>query len=162
MAEKYQSGNPRPMIQLLELARECLEYRDGQLFWKAPRSHSVKVGDRAGFQSGSYRQVSIDDTQYLEHRVIWLLLYGEEPPKYMDHIDGNKVNNRIENLRAIDHSHNIRRRAMGRGISRYRTGRWVAQPSYNCKVHYLGTYTTETDALAAVAGFEREHNVRRD
>ena len=164
LLEKYHGGNPRPMIQMLEQVRALFEYRDGMLFWRTARGSRAKVGERAGnLNPNGYRRVKLDGRLYREHRVIWLLVHGEEPPQYLDHIDEDKANNRIENLRAIDNAHNIRRSLSGRNtyLDR-RTGRWRAYPRYNGKMHHLGYFATEAEALAAVAVFESAMGVRRD
>lgn len=163
LPEKYHACNPRPMIQMLEQVRELFEYRDGMLIRKTARG-GAKVGDRAGsLRPNGYRKVNIDGRRYQEHRVIWLLVHGEEPPLCLDHIDENPGNNRIQNLRAIDRGHNLRRSLRGRGITfRKPSGRWVAQPRYNGKQHHLGMFATESEALAAVAVFESANRVRRD
>ena len=49
-----------------------------------------------------YGQIQIGKNKYSSHRLIWLYHYGEFPSEFIDHIDGDKMNNRIENLREAD------------------------------------------------------------
>ena len=87
-----------------------LEYKDGKLFWKVKRRGSVKFGDEAGSISNhGYRQVSINNKLYLQHRLIWIM-HGNDPEDCLDHIDGDKLNNRIENLRVATVSQNAMNR----------------------------------------------------
>lgn len=65
-------------------------------------------------RSHGYGAVRVDKKMYLAHRVIWLWHKGELPKNRIDHIDRNKMNNRLENLRAVSpsenqHNHSLRR-----------------------------------------------------
>lgn len=115
-----------------ELCRQLLRYEPetGKLFWRertpdmftkcAARSAEGKCsnwnGKFAGKEAGSNsRSKSIDRVTiglcghtYLAHRIIWLMWYGAWPEDGIDHIDGNSMNNRIENLRDADQSINMK------------------------------------------------------
>jgi len=86
---------------------ELFEYRDGMLFHKKSKCKGkMKVGDRAGSPTSSgYRRLSINYAEVPEHRVIFLMHHGYVP-KFIDHIDQNKSNNLIENLRDATQSQN--------------------------------------------------------
>ena len=84
----------------------------GVLFWRErPRSHfssdrgwnmwnSKFSGREAGsFRKDGYATVSIDSEAYEIHRIVWKLHVGRDPRVFIDHIDGDKFNNRISNLR---------------------------------------------------------------
>ena len=65
----------------------------------------------AGFKTGSYYKASLDYSSYGTHRIVWLLHNGSiSQDVVIDHIDGNSLNNRIENLRAVTPSFNCKNR----------------------------------------------------
>lgn len=81
----------------------------GQLFNLTNRAYNAQKGDIAGdINSTGYRRVNVDGKRYLVHRVIWLYLYGEWPNGQIDHIDGDKLNNRLANLQVVSAQGNSR------------------------------------------------------
>ena len=68
----------------------------------------LKVGDiaRAVTRNGKYLKLGHKGKDYLQHRVTWFLRYNEQPPRMIDHKDGNGFNNGITNLRTADDSTN--------------------------------------------------------
>jgi hypothetical protein len=92
---------PLPPLEVLE-ARFRYNPESGHLFYVSPPSprHASLVGKRAGSAKGAdYRKISIGGEEFLEHRIIWKLATGEEPPE-VDHRNGVRYDNRKENLRA--------------------------------------------------------------
>jgi hypothetical protein len=87
--------------------KELFEYRnDGYLIRKIKTSNSVKTGDIAGCDTGNgYKKIRAFGKPYLSHRLIFFWHYGVFP-KEIDHINGDTVDNRIENLRAAYRNHN--------------------------------------------------------
>ena len=78
---------------------EVLEFRDGLLYWKVTLSNVAKAGNVAGCSaSNSYGSVMVDQIAYCTHRVVFCMYQGYMPEQ-VDHIDGNRKNNSIENLR---------------------------------------------------------------
>lgn len=92
--------------QLLEL----FEYIDGNLYWrKSNRGHS-KAGDLAGTTNKDgkhYFTVTISQKKYSVHRIVWVMVNGDIPNGLeIDHINRDKYDNRIENLRLVTRSQN--------------------------------------------------------
>jgi len=82
-----------------EEAIKMWEYKDGMLFWKVGRQRKLK-GKRAGnLNKGTGKRMVLHRPyRYLEHRLIWLICKGEWPKGIVMHLDGDKLNNNIENL----------------------------------------------------------------
>lgn len=95
-----------------EQLHQLFEYKDGHLYYKLINKHSTKkVGDKAGYVNNSgYVSIGIQKKYYLAHRLIFAYHYGFFP-KYIDHINGNRSDNTIENLReATLHQNNWNRK----------------------------------------------------
>ena len=81
--------------------KKLLRYEDGKVFWKEDRKPRIKAGDRAGTRhSAGYRSIKINGRSFFEHRVVWMLC-NDCDPKLLDHINGYKADNHIENLREL-------------------------------------------------------------
>lgn len=77
-------------------------------------SHKRDIGDKAEYEKGAYRILSIPGMggagrgQYKSHRAVWLYMTGHWPVGDIDHIDGDGLNNRFTNLREVSRSINCR------------------------------------------------------
>lgn len=135
--------------------------------------HKKRVGKKAGWMNnGGYVMVRMDDNQYLAHRVIWLLTYGELPPhpKFeIDHINGDRSDNKITNLRIVDHAGNQRNsgRAVNntsgfRGVRWDKTrGKWRAEIKINQKGILLGRFETIEEAKEARENADKRYGFLR-
>lgn len=85
-----------------ERLHQLFEYRDGHLYWKKLSSSlsRAKVGSKAGaLATHGYWRIKFDGVTYMAHKLIYAMHNGGVCPDYIDHIDGNKSNNKLENLR---------------------------------------------------------------
>lgn len=91
-----------------ELIAETFEYKDGALYWKKP-THPNKdylIGTLAGsIHKTGYRHITWMNNINKAHRLIFMLHYGYMP-KEIDHINGDRADNRLENLREVTRSQN--------------------------------------------------------
>lgn len=88
--------------------REWFYYKNGELYWKkSPANHIYKDMLAGSNDTKGYIQVRLHRKKYHVHRIIWILHNGAIPKNlYIDHIDGIKSNNKIENLRLSTNSQN--------------------------------------------------------
>lgn len=92
-----------------EMLRFLFTYIGGNLVRNVTVSSRAKAGDIAGYIAGNgYLEVGIKGKLLGVHRVIFCYHHGYFPENEVDHIDGDKLNNKIENLREVSHSCNIR------------------------------------------------------
>lgn len=113
------------------------------------RRGSAKVGDVAGSLGRSgYRAIPVNRRSMLAHRVAWALHYNEQPPEFVDHINGDRADNRIENLRPATRMQNQGNRKISannttgfKGVTYHkRIEAYAAQIRSNGKLHHLGLF----------------------
>lgn len=115
--------------------------------------------DRHGYPRGH-----IFGQMHRAHRVAWAIHYGEWPSDEVDHINGNRADNRIGNLRVVSKFKNMRNarrsKANKSGVTgvyrRGDTGKWVAKLMHNRRVVNLGEYDQFEDAVSARKAGERK------
>lgn len=107
---------------------------------------------------------------YYAHRVIWALHYGAWP-RNIDHIDGDRANNPITNLRSVEHLANMQNKKLYSSSSsgthgvawNKRASKWQCYITVDRKRRHIGYFTSKTDAIAARknaeigTGFHQNH-----
>lgn len=136
--------------------KELLNYNPetGVFTWRVSLSRSIHIGDDAGSNhSRGYRSIIIDGKYYLAHRLAWLWVYGEWCDS-VDHINGKRNDNRLDNLRAVTNKQNQENQALRannksgyRGVHWHKSsGKWRAQITNFGKIIGLGYFNTPEEA----------------
>ena len=166
-----------------EYLDECFHCHviDGCLVWKKrPLSHfsSIKICSQwnsswAGKRAGSVRNtrgdkkysfVCVKKERFPLHRVIWKIVNGVDPD-VIDHIDGDTLNNRIDNLRSVSFSENLKNKKLYANNKTGTTGvyfikllnKWLAEIRVNKQKINLGFFCKKDDAIDARKKAEKEH-----
>lgn len=164
----------------LQYVQEALDYDSttGTLTWKSrPATHfpddrvckmwnTRHSGNVAGcLDKHGHRYLDLTGIRVFAHRVVWLLVSGAWPSGEIDHINGKRDDNRIENLRDVPHADNQRNTKRHKsntsgvaGVSwAARRNKWQAYISIDGKRVSLGRYTHLCDAISARKSAEVKH-----
>ncbi len=146
------------MLTQAEVKR-LFDYRsDGELIWKVQINSRALVGNVAGcLNNKGYKVTRVDGKFYKNHRLVWLWHHGYFPEHGLDHIDRNPSNNRIENLREVSQScnmRNVKQRINNMsgvtGVSWLeKNNKWQVHIKIPNKAVYLGLYETKLEAAKA-------------
>lgn len=142
--------------------KELFNYRDGELYWKVSAARCINIGDLAGYvNTRGYRTIHVDYKCYLAHRLIFLFHHGYLP-KFLDHIDGDRANNNITNLREATKQENGMNRKKNKSYGGKQTSsefkgvswnkhakKWQAKIVIDGKMKYLGLFKSEIGAAKA-------------
>lgn len=130
----------------------------GQFIRLKPTSRKTKVGEIVGtyHKATGYVYLSINKKKYRAHRLAWFYSYGYWPENDIDHINGNRADNRLENLREATRSENMYNQTRVRknskikvtGVS-YNRDRYRARINAEGKQYHIGTYDTIEEAETA-------------
>jgi hypothetical protein len=169
-----------------ELLRQLLRYEPetGKLFWRerssdlfplnARRTQSanakwwnqLNAGQIAGkYDCEGYVRISVFGRSLASHRIVWAMHCDEWPLMEIDHIDGNRSNNRTANLRLVDKSQNAKNRKLGKlntsgiiGVTWNRScAKWQSQIRVSGRTIYLGVYSSKIEAAMVRKCAENKH-----
>lgn len=141
-----------------EELKKILHYdpETGVFTWLVKPSQIVKSGVRAGsFTPRNYRKISIKRKQFLEHRLAWLYVTGENLDTFLDHINGNPSDNRFSNLRKATTFQNSANQGIRSDNKSGHKGicwnkklcKWGSSIQYNHKQIHLGVFLTIEEAI---------------
>jgi len=141
--------------QLLKEIKEKFEYRDGNLYWR--EGNGRKSGKLIGGGKGLYKICAVKKVCYYQHRLIFLY-HHRYMPKYLDHINNDRHDNRIENLRAVSARQNQHNRSINKnstsgvkGVCLHKpSGKWMAHVCCDSKSYYGGLHNNLEDAEQAI------------
>jgi hypothetical protein len=163
-----------------EFLRKALDYdpETGILTWKdRPRDHfksqsayvrwnKLHAGTHAfaHIDTNGYKTGTIGSVRYYAHRIVWTLTQGVIPPGEIDHINGDRSDNRLRNLRLVNRQMNTQNRKLRsdcqhgvHGVEFHVSKKWKATININKKRVYLGLYSTFEEAKAARKSAERKY-----
>lgn len=144
----------------------------GLLIWRYRKDKDIcwngrLAGKVAGSTDKGYRIVKFDDRKYAAHRLIWKLAYGSIPnDMQIDHIDGNGLNNRLDNLRLVTnqenqanrHADNKRKNGVKfKGVYKH-NNKFKAEITTKSGRLYLGLFNTPEEAAHAYNEAANEHH----
>jgi len=110
-------------------------------------------GTEAGGKYAGYIGIRIFGKKYLAHRLAWLWINGEMP-KQIDHVNRDRMDNRIKNLRIATQAQNAvnvpRKSANGfRGVTWHKRGKWQVRVRFCNRVHHIGYFDDIEEAARA-------------
>ena len=130
----------------------------GKFTWKVTRQKG-RAGEFAGWESHKYICITVNGVTYQAHRLAWFYVTQKWPLQYIDHINGDKADNRFCNLREASPSQNRANSKINKNNASGFKGvvykkwlkdkPWQAQITHNKKVIYLGCYATPEEAHQA-------------
>jgi hypothetical protein len=163
-----------------ELLRQLFDYKPstGELFWKRLEygtgwfsDHAIRIHNayRIGLKAflwkdgKGYLCSSLNYKRFTAHRAAWAIVHGELPP-VIDHIDGDILNNKIDNLRAVTQKVNCRNARLSvknkSGVSgvhfNKNSMKWVARIGNGERRLSLGAFSNFEEAVSARKDAERK------
>ena len=149
----------------VDLLKHLFDYdkETGNLIWKIKRRGITNGAVGGCTTKEGYRQVSINSKSYLAHRIVFLLHKGYLP-KTLDHINGDRADNRIENLRPVTGNQNQHNRKLNKnntsghkGVSWCkRKNKWTAAVKLESKRIHLGAFDNLEEAAEVVRAAREE------
>lgn len=163
---RWHSVSGEPLTQ--DRVRSLLIYNGetGQFIRRVSTAPRAVAGSVAGdVDSKGYWRLRVDGRRYLAHRLVWFYVHGVWPKDEIDHINGIRTDNRIENLREASRFENKRNtgahcdsRSRHKGVSFHAPSkRWRARIHMNGEEHWIGVFDTPEDAAAAYRDVSAEH-----
>lgn len=146
--------------------KEKLHYNpDTGIFTWIVQRYRIKAGSIAGTNKCGYRSISFNHKIYQAHRLAWLYMYGKWPDKFIDHINGNPLDNRICNLREATISQNAQNQKPNtKNTSGYkgvlwhkRDQKWQARAMIKGKQYHLGQFDSPEEASVVYQAFAKEN-----
>lgn len=138
--------------------REKYNYVNGHFFKKRLGKSDLQIGS---IDYKGYVRTKIQGGRYSVHRLIWIWHYGSTEDKVIDHINGVRNDNRIENLRLATLTENQHNRKVSKNsttgvkgvyLYSYDNDRYTSHIKFNNKQFNLGIYETLAEATAAYKG----------
>ena len=141
--------------------KEVFEYEDGFLVTKEGMKYR-KGGEMIGCLNGNgYLHFSFRGKHYTVHRVVYEMHYGKIPEgMQIDHVNGLRTDNRIENLRLVTNQENCFNNTKAKGYYFDKSrGKYLAQIRLDGKTKSIGRFDTEEEARKAYLSAKNKTHV---
>ena len=146
--------------------RSLLNYdpATGIFRWRVKPCQRLQVGAIAGSRhSVGYWNIKIEGKLVMAHRLAWLITYGRWPANQLDHINGKRNDNRIDNLRECTRAENYQNKCLYKnntssypGVNQVHENKWRARIRLDGKLRHLGYFSTPEKAYQAYVLAKRE------
>lgn len=160
-------------LERLKILSSMLRYDNGNLYWLEWRNGVRKDLLAGAVTKNGYVSVGSKGVKAYSHRIVWFMHYGEIPKGFdIDHINHDRTDNRIENLRLVSRSENLKNKGKVLSSSgemgvywNERAKKWEAALNVNGKKKYLGLFDTVELARKArveadvIYGYHKNHGV---
>jgi hypothetical protein len=143
----------------IEQLKERLSYctKTGVFKWNETVKNQCKGTVAGQITPQGYVRLNIQGKKVLAHRLAWAYVYGAFPVGHLDHIDRNKANNRIDNLREVSVKENAQNRNNLKGAYWHKASKlYCSRIQKDGKVTHLGYFKTEEEAYAAYLKAKQE------
>lgn len=158
------------ILEFVGLARlhELFSYypNSGLLIWKIDVNSRAKAGDVAGhLMPVGYRQISVGGKRLYAHRIAWYMFHGRIPKGgQIDHVNGSKADNRIENLREVTNQENGKNKKKPTTNTSGVVGvcwdksceKWMAKIQVDGNYRHLGRFDDFDEAVKVREAAEKE------
>lgn len=146
---------------------EHLKYnsKSGKFTWLKTLGSKRMQGEEAGCKTEKGILIGYDKSLYRSHRLAWLFVYGKWPDNQIDHIDGNPLNNKLDNLRDVESRENQLNCKLGSNNTSGHKGvnydkereNWYSCIYDNGKYVYLGAFKNYDEAVAKRKAAEKKY-----
>lgn len=170
MPSKF-NPTPKDCLSYEQVAKE-LRYdpETGHLFWLVRKQRRDVTQPAGCLNHDGYRKVGVLDVKIQAHRLAWLLYYKQWPSMIIDHINGEKDDNRIVNLREVTRRQNQQNKNIvkkGRNLAgayyRKSKNKYESRIIIDGQYKWLGIYDNEIDAhnayLEAIKKYQTHHRL---
>lgn len=163
-----ESDAPDRMALTVERLREIIHYNEntGEFTNVGNRSARSRDGERAGFlRKDGYYAVGVDGVHHLAHRLAWFYVHGCWPAEMVDHINGDRGDNRLVNLREAkvwQNAANSSARSTSvtgvKGVSYDgKKKKYTARTMVQSRLYNLGYFASKEAATEAIVKVHQEH-----
>jgi hypothetical protein len=154
-----------PEWMTADVVRDALRYdpQTGIFVWAKYMNRCARAGQVAGKRTQSgYWSIRMNRKSVMAHRLAWLHVHGSWPVGEIDHVNGQRMDNRISNLRDVGRAVNMQnRRAPSTGTRSgvlgvtWQNGKWAARITVNRRLIQLGRFDSVGEAESAYVAAKR-------